>query len=226
MAAPVEMETQVSHAPFVWRFQPQAGKDFPFWSARFILQGTARWTVILNPIVVTKVLATANKTFDLILVQFVQSMELGSWIEAWVKALFEWCCANAGEVVTTLPCCHWYHTECIRATWQQTMTKHWHSYFAGVPIRGMCSNIFNPIQSCGNSETEAALGAPRNGCCMQGCAPCARRWWCLRNWESESSSVEEQVCRQTGHAWSCWPMLKQVNILKGTFDGGECLNSP
>lgn len=155
--------------------------------------------------------------YILILVQFVQSRELGSWIEAWVKALFEWCCANAGEVVTTLPCCHWYHTECIRATWQQTMTKHRHSYFAGVPIRSNSWNVFkhNPFQSCGNSETETALGAPRNGCCMQGCAPCARRWWCLRNWESESSSVEEQVCRQTGHVWSCWPcwpMLKQVNI--------------
>ena len=63
MAAPVEMEAQVSHAPFVWRFQPQAGKDFPFWSARFILQGTARWTVILNPIVCDKGACNCKQDF-------------------------------------------------------------------------------------------------------------------------------------------------------------------
>ena len=83
---------------------------------------------------------------------------------------------SSGEMVTTLPCCHWYHTECIRATLTQKISDtpqtggnqellqgasswvtHGESY---VNMLGLCQALVN--------------FKLRNGCYMQGCAPCAK----------------------------------------------------
>ena len=161
------------------------------------------------------------------LAQLVQSSESGSWIRAWVRGLLECCCANAGEVVTTLPCCHWYHTECIRATWQQTMTKHWHSYCTGVPLHGMCSNIFKHIQTISILRRFQKL----------------KLLWVHRGMAAACEAVP--LVQDGGGAWGIGnltpaasknrcvvrlAMLDHVdlrwNMLKGNFDGGKCLRSP